>query len=234
MSEDRFGEGALEVRHIRVATGGHEVIAGIQPHCGANLVTLKVDGQEYIHYDEAALRSDERRYTGCFIMFPTPCRVPNGRYEFQGRTITQNKAGRLITIHGLVRDEAFDLTATDGGMALKLDITPEGPVYEAFPFPGRLSISLKLVETGLEYSFSYENRGETPAPVGFGVHPFWRIPAKREDVWVKIPCDESMVLEDLIPTGATQPVAGTVLDLREPRCLEGLEPDNVLLGRHGP
>jgi len=96
-----------------------------------------------------------------------------------------------------------------------------------------LSVSLRLLETGLEYSFSFENRGPSPAPVGFGLHPFWRIPGRREDVRVSIPCTRTMVLEKLIPTGATEEVAGTQLDLRDGRCLEGLDLDNVFLGRIG-
>jgi len=233
MPINRFDESMLEVQHIRAAISGHEVVAGVQPSCGANLVSLRIDGQEYLHYDEQALRSEEERFTGCFIMFPTPCRIPDGRYEFAGRTVTQTKGGRLYTIHGLVRDEAFAFELTDGGIDLSLDITPDHPVHEGFGFPGRLSVSLRLLETGLEYSFSFENRGPSPAPVGFGLHPFWRIPGRREDVRVSIPCTRTMVLEKLIPTGATEEVAGTQLDLRDGRCLEGLDLDNVFLGRIG-
>ncbi len=231
MSDNHLSDSMLEIQHIRAAINGHEVVAGVLPLYGANLVSLRIDGQEYIHYDQAALLSEAERFTGCFIMFPTPCRVPNGTYEFAGRTITQTKAGRLQTIHGLVRDEAFAVDLFDGGMDLSLEITPGHAVYEGFPFPGRLSVSLSLVETGLEYSFRFENHGSFAAPVGFGLHPFWRIPNERKDVYVKIPCAETMVLENLIPTGRTEPVAGTELDLREARSLEGLDLDNVFLAR---
>jgi len=233
MAENRFKKSMLQVQHVRAAVNGHEVVAGVQPMCGANLVSLRIDGQEYLHYDEEALLGDEERFTGCFIMFPTPCRVPDGRYEFAGRTVTQIKGGRLHTIHGLVRDEAFAFELTDGGIDLSLDITPDHPVHEGFPFPGRLSVSLRLLETGLEYSFSFENCGPSPAPVGFGLHPFWRIPGRREDVYLSVPCAQTMVLENLIPTGATEEAAGTPLDLRHGRCLEGLDLDNVFLGRTG-
>lgn len=233
MSKKSIRESMLDVQYIRAAINGHEVVAGVQPLCGANLVSLKVDGLEYIHYDRAALLSEEERFTGCFIMFPTPCRVPDGRYEFAGRTITQTKAGRPYAIHGLVRDEAFEFALTDGGCDLSLDITPDHPVHEGFPFPGRLSVSLVLVETGLQYNFRFENRGQLAAPVGFGLHPFWRIPGRRKDVYVKVPCAEAMVLENLVPTGGTEPVAGTEMDLRQGRCLEGLDLDTVFLARQG-
>ncbi len=197
-----------------------------------NLVSLAVDGQEYLHYDKPAMLA-EGAFSGCFIMFPTPCRIPDGVYRFGGRKIVQRKRGKRITIHGLVRDEEFQVTRDTNAMILTLAITPDHPVYEGFPFQSALVVKMKLVERGLEYSFQFRNEDEQPAPVGFGLHPFWRIPGRRSDAYVQVPCDRTMVLENLIPTGATQPVAGTSLDLREPRCLEGLEVDCVFLGRRG-
>ena len=231
MSEDRFGGGKLEVCDFEAEINGHKVAIGVQPRCGVNLVSLVVDGQEYIYYDEELLLGPEEMFTGCFIMFPTPCRIPDGKYEFQGRAITQTKAGELITIHGLVRDEEFQSDLGGDEIGFHLDITPDHPVHEGFPFPGRLSVALKLVERGLEYSFCFENRGDSPAPVGFGLHPFWRVPGRREDVCVKVPCEQSLLMENLIPNGKAEPVAGTPLDLRESRCLADLDVDNVFIDR---
>jgi aldose 1-epimerase len=222
----------LAVQTICATINGREVSAGVQPKCGANLVSLKIDGREYLHYDEAALLEREF-YTGCFIMFPTPCRVPEGRYRFDGREIVQRKRGKLFDIHGLVRDEEFQVSSGDHALRLKLAFSPGHPVYEAFPFRGELNVTMKLVDRGLEYSFEFRNLDERPAPAGFGLHPFWRIPGQRKDMFVRVPCERTMVLENLIPTGATREVAGTPLDLRQPRCLEGLELDCVFLGRRG-
>ncbi len=233
MSEERFCAEALEVRRFEANINGHQVVAGVQPRCGATLTSLKVDGQEYVYYDEALLRGPEEMFTGCFIMFPTPCRIPEGTYEFQGRTIRQNKAGRLIIIHGLVRDEAFEPELKGDEMRCRLEITPGHPAYEGFPFPGELSVTMKLVERGLHYSFCFENRGDSPAPVGFGLHPFWRVPGRREDVYVRVPCERTLLMENLIPTGVAEPVEGTQLDLREGRCLEGMDVDNVFIDRIG-
>ncbi len=233
MPEDRFGDGMLDIDYFKAEINGHRMVAGIQPRCGANLVSLKVDGNEYLHYDEEALRGPEEMYTGCFIMFPTPCRIPDGTYEFRGRRITQTKAGRLISIHGLVRDEEFAFEIADGVATGKLEITPAHPVYEGFPFPGLLTVELTLVERGLAYSFCFENRGDEPAPVGFGLHSFWRVPGRREDVYIRIPYAQAMLMEKLIPNGKIEPVAGTSLDLREPRCLAELAIDNAFTGRIG-
>ena len=231
MPESRFSGGVLDIEYFEADVNGHNVVAGVQPRCGANLVSLKVDGREYLYYDGEALLGPEEAFSGCFIMFPTPCRIPDGTYEFQGRTVTQRKAGRLIDIHGLVRDEPFQADTASGDIRFVLDITPDHPVHEGFPFPGRLSVALKLVECGLEYSFCFENRGDSPAPVGFGLHPFWLVPGRREDVYISVPCEQAMLMENLIPNGKAEPVAGTPLDLRESRSLAELDLDNVFIGR---
>ncbi len=227
-----LSKATLAIETLHATIGGHEVTAGIQPKCGANLISLVVDGQEYLHYDEAALLRDGT-FSGCFVMFPTPCRVPGGEYCFGGRKIVQRKRGELITIHGLARDEEFQVSREADAMSLTLSITPEHPVYEGFPFESVLTLKMKLVDRGLQYSFEFRNEDDRPAPVGFGLHPYWRIPGRRQDVFVQVPCDRTMVLENLIPTGATETVAGTPLDLRQSRCLEGTEVDCVFLGRQG-
>ena len=226
-------EDSLDIRTIRATRNGREVEAGIQPGCGGNLVSFKVDGQEYLHYDREALLDTERLFTGCFVMFPTPCRVPDGTYTFEGRKIIQTKRGEIQTIHGLVRDEPFEADFAEDRATLWLDITPDSPVYEGYPFESRLGLTLRCIEGGIEYGFCFENRGDAPAPVGFGLHPFWKVPGRREDVTVTIPCEKIMTLENLIPTGETQSVAGTELDLRHGRRLSEMEMDAVFLDRIG-
>jgi aldose 1-epimerase len=230
MANSRFSDEALATERISAVIGGHSVRAAVQPRCGANLVSLEVDGHEYLFYDASVLRGPDEMYTGCFVMFPTPCRVPDGQYEFQGRKIKQVKHGRVEAIHGLVRDEAFAFSRTDASITLSLDITPGHPVYEGFPFPGRLTVAISLIERGVAYSFQYYNTGKTDAPVGFGLHPFWRIPG-RGQTYIKVPCSKTVDLENLIPTGKATPVDGTPFDLRQPQCLAEMTVDNVWIGR---
>ncbi len=83
----------------------------------------------------------------------------------------------------------------------------------------------------MQISFEYENTGSTNAPFGYGLHPFWRIPGDRKDTWVQIPCDKTLELVNLIPTGNTCSVDGTDLDFRTCRSLEGIDIDNAFWGR---
>jgi aldose 1-epimerase len=225
------------------AIEGHQVSIQVLPMLGANLASLEVDGREFMHFDAQALLADTPEMTGAFQMFPTPCRLTGSRYVFEGREIRQRKHGEDVSIHGLVRDEPFAITRSEREIVAALDITEGHPVYEGFPFPGRLTTRYRLLARGVEVHSAFENRGPSSAPVGYGLHPYWRIPGRRvpaprpvrergrAGALVRIPADHVMELVDLIPTGKLIPVAGTEYDWREFRSLEGVEIDAVFYPR---
>jgi len=230
----RFTQDDLQAETIAATTGGHETRIAVLPRMGANLVSLQVDGREFIHFDREILFAAEPHMTGCFHMFPTPCRLGNSSYCFGGREIVQQKRGEKVQIHGLTRDEPFEIEKSERELIATLDFGERHPVYEGFPFPGRITIRYQLIARGVEATFSYENRGDADAPAGYGVHPFWQIPADRADVLVKVPADHRLEQDDpasQLPTGALIPVAGTQYDLRDYRSLADLFIDDVYYPR---
>jgi len=231
----RFTQADLEGEKLEAMIGGHRVGIEVLPRMGANLISFRVDGREFIHFDAARLMAEEPHMTGCFHMFPTPCRLGRSRFTFEGREIVQRKRGEEVTIHGLVRDETFEVTRSGLELVATLEFDQSHPVHEGFPFPGQVSVRYALVERGVEVSFSYHNRGERNAPVGYGIHPFWRLPANRATVQVKVPCEFRLELDDPVsqlPTGKLIPVGGTKYDLREYRSLADLFIDDVFYPRN--
>ena len=202
----------------------------VLPRLGANLVSLKVDGQEFIYLDKKELRSDGD-FTGCFMMFPTPCRLTDAKYTFAGKEIHQKKHGEVIDIHGLIRDEEFKVARTAERLVCSIEIDQKHPVYEGYPFPCIFSLEFGLLESGAEVKFKFENTGTEDAPFGFGLHAYWRIPNERKDVFIQVPCDKALELVNLIPTGNTVDVEGTELDLRSFRTLEGIDIDMAFWGK---
>lgn len=197
---------------------------------GANLSSLKIDGRELIYFSKETLLK-EGEYTGCFMMFPTPCRLTDSKYTFGGKDILQRKHGKDIFIHGLVRDETFEVSVTEDSLICSIEIDKNHPVYEGYQFPCRFSVEFNLLESGLEIKFCFVNTGTEDAPFGFGLHPFWIIPGERKDLYVQVPCDQTLDLVNLMPTGETTPVEGTNLDLRKYTSLDGVDIDNAFLGR---
>lgn len=234
----------LKSEIIRLAgpDGKCRATATVLPALGANLISFIVDGVEFIYWNEAAFLAD-RSFSGAFNMFPTPCRLAGCAYTFEGREIRQRKHGKDVFIHGLVRDESMKGLNTGEGITCRLDIGPEHPVFEGFPFRCSLLITHSLGEVrrpdsaraettvSLTVSFSLENTDERNIPCGYGIHPYWRLHGRRCDVAIRIPCDHVMELRELVPTGSVIPVAGTALDLRTPKPLENLDLDNIFWKR---
>jgi len=211
--------------------GRFALSARVTPGVGANLISFTVDGHELIYWDEAGFLAGDG-LTGAFTMFPTPCRLAGCAYEFEGRRITQTKHGEPVPIHGLVRDEAMQCRNDGDRVTSWIDITPDHPVYEGFPFTCCLRITHALCDDGLKVSFALENRDTRAIPFGYGIHTFWRIQGSRAETLVRLPCDYILDLADLVPTGGYTPVAGTALDLRQAKSLDGFYIDNAFWQKH--
>jgi len=216
---------------VEAEINGHSIEADVLTRLGANLASLKVDGRELIYFSRERLLETGDYYSGCFMMFPTPCRVTGAKYSFEGNEIKQKKYGQDVFIHGLIRDETFSAVRDGANLVCSIEIDKKHPVYEGYPFDCRLTFRFTPVERGLEIKFKYENTGTRPAPFGYGLHPFWRIPGERKDVFIQVPCKYVMELVNLIPTGKINEVEGTGLDLRSFKSLSEVSIDNVFWGR---
>jgi aldose 1-epimerase len=215
---------------LEVSRKGHTVKINIMPRLGANLCSFVVDGKELIYWsDDDLLKGGDMR--GCFHMFPTPCRVPDGKYTFQGKTYLQTKHDEPVIIHGLLRDETLEVRKGRQKLSCSIVVTKDHPIYEGYPFPCKFTIDYRIIERGLEIGFQYQNIGATDAPFGYGLHPFWKVAGARKDTAICVPCEYIMELANLIPTGAISKVAGTKLDFRKPTSLEGVDVDNVFWKR---
>lgn len=226
----KFTQADLHTEVLEARAEGHTVRIEVAPRMGANLVSFQVDGREFIHFDGATLLGDAPHMTGCFHMFPSPCRLRDSRYTFGGRQVHQQKRGVEYNIHGLVRDETFAITKGERELLASLEWNQGDPVCDGFPWPGRLALRYQLVPRGLQVNFAFENRAESPAPAGYGIHPFWAIPGDRAETLVKVPADFILEADDpvsLLPTGKLVPVEGTKYDLRRYRTLAGLFLDDV-------
>ena len=229
-----FTPSDLRPETLEATISGHATRIAVLPRMGANLVSFQMDGREFIHFDAPRVLADSGQMTGCFHMFPTPCALDKGRYVFQGREVVQQKRGEVISNHGLLRDETFAITKTDTELTAWLEWGEGDAVYEGFPWAGRVEIRYRLIARGLEVRFAFENRGDSPAPVGYGIHPFWQFTCDRADALVKVPAEYRLALDNYVdqnPTGELIPVEGTKYDLRDYRPLAGLFIDDVFWPR---
>lgn len=139
------------------------------------------------------------------IMFPFCDRIPRGRYSFEGRSFqlpVNQEDGSAI--HGLIHNRPGRIvgrTTTRSAEMLHLAwILGEDSFY---PFRIDFDLHYHLDPRGLSLLFHAVNRGTGPAPVGFGWHPYFRLPGDNpDDYTLTLPGASYVeVEENLLPTG---------------------------------
>lgn len=165
---------------------------------------------------------------GLPLLFPFPNRIREGEFTFQGRKYRVDPPR-----HGFVRDRPWTVVetgASDGEGAwirCRLDAADHpDTILSQFPFPFVVETTHRLREGRLDLNVVATNTGHSEMPVGFGIHPYFRLPARGT---IQVPAENRWELIDNLPTGTVLP-PDEAHDLRRPRALSGLELDDIYGG----
>jgi aldose 1-epimerase len=208
--------------------------ARIAPEAGANLFSLKVGGEELLHQPEK-LADLKLNRSGTPILFPTPNRVRDAKLTFEGREFTFEANNQKNFIHGFVRKRPWQAkppraSKTGATAELSIDWNEAQPEWQRFPLAHRLTVTYTLGKDGVRIQYDVENLGKDRLPYGFGLHPWFRVPSERKDVFIQVPAAQRMEAQEMLPTGRLLDVAGTPYDLRKPKSIDGLAIDDVYFG----
>lgn len=168
---------------------------------GGGLRTYRVDGADVV----AGYADDEVcRFGRGQVLMPWPNRIRDGKYTFDGADLQLglSEAALHNASHGLVRWATWQLHwHADDWSALTVRT-------RLHPQPGwngilDLSVNYVLEPHGLVVSVHASNVGATPAPFGFGAHPYIALgDTPLAEVELLVPAGrEVLVDEQLIPTG---------------------------------
>ena len=217
---------------ITLKGAGHEV--SLLPVNGFNLFAWTYEGQEIL-MKPADIHAFGSKY-GIPVLFPTPNRVKNGEYTWQGKTYTLQKRGVKLMRHGLVMDEPFTLTEVYANQEMaicsaEIAIRPGSALYEGYPFACRLAITYTLTAQGLRMDAKIENLGDALMPFGFALHPYFSKRGDASRCYIRVPVRRYYETdENLIPTGRILPAdEGKVLD-DDFHSVESLYLDTVFRG----
>jgi len=207
--------------------------ARIAPSAGANLLGLTYGGLELILCPESMEEFDGSR-PGTPVLYPTPCRIPGGKFTFLGKEFDFGINRDDTHIHGLVRNMPWQYETPkvdQNGVSLYtwIEFSPGGPLYEKFGYDHTLSLVYRLGAKGLRIIYEVANRSGEPLPYGFGFHPYFNYPGEREEVYLRVPAAGRMLMEELIPTGGIAELEGKY-DLRQMKPAAGLALDDVFTG----
>ena len=173
---------------------------------------------------------------GAPVLFPFPSRIRDGEAHFSGKLIKlDRRPGQLHAIHGLVAGAPWRVerrgVVPDGAFARCSIVADPGRILRQFPFPFRHALTWRLSGKTLRIDVEAENTGAEPMPLGFGWHPYFRLPLNvdgdRAAAMIEVPASRQWELEDtLVPTGKTIPVAAD-RDFRHAGALGGTYLDDV-------
>jgi len=177
---------------------------------------------------------------GSPLLFPFPNRVRDATYAFKGRCYQlEVNTPEGHHIHGFVRNRPWRVKeATADGRGARLTcafISGAYPdVLRQYPFPFVLLVTYTLAGNTLRLSATARNVGTGALPMGFGIHPYFRLPLAKDgrpcDARIQVPAARLWTLgHDKLPLGGTQPVPSD-LDYRTLRPVGDAELDHLYGG----
>jgi aldose 1-epimerase len=94
-----------------------------------------------------------------------------------------------------------------------LDFDDDPRLVAAFPYPHRLTYYVALGGDQLAVELTVTPTASEPVPVSFGFHPYLTLPGSNRRNWaLELPVCRRAVLENGLPTGATERLAPHQLD----------------------
>lgn len=138
------------------------------PSRGGLVTRYVVEGVPVLFMDEATLLDPQKSVRGGVpLLFPIAGKAP---------------LGSALSQHGFARKlpwEVLSAVADDdtARVECRLTSTPETLAVWPFPFEARLAVS--LFDQRLLLEFAFQNRGQTPMPLHFGLHPYFCVGDKQ-------------------------------------------------------
>ncbi len=214
-------------------TGKERAAVELAPEGGANLFGFSVDGTDYIvdFTQEAG-----QELLGSPVLYPTPNRVRNATFEFEGDVFTFAANDGTNFLHGLVKDSPWvydEPVVADDGICVttRIAFEPGTEIFRRFPIRNTLEIKLTLRPDSIRYDFTVTNSDEKRRlPHGLAIHPYFPIIGPRESIRIQVPATQWMEAENLLPTGRLLDLQDGPADMREPTPLSELDLDDVFWG----
>ena len=214
------------------------ITIGIAPDLGSNMFRFRVGERDVIYCEPELLK--QRDFTGNFVLWPFPNRMRDKRYVYRGQAYSleelKRPRGNAVLIHGFVFDQRwlYERPIADRHSARVttfIDITPESPFYQGYPFESRLSLTYTLTHNGVTVTYRVQNNGTKDMPFGFALHPYFATLSGKEGTLVRLPATAVMEADDeLLPTGRLlniESIMYAMFDLRQPVPVANLKLDHV-------
>lgn len=212
-----------------------ETVARLAPSAGANLFSIRIGGVEYLRQPQS-LKDLPGFAFGNPVLYPTPNRVKDSRFEFDGRVVRfQPNAGKNF-LHGLVGRHVWQVTATrhdrlSASIQCEAEFGEGTELHALFPFPHRLRLTVLVRERTVRWTYEVDNQaGQRPVPFGFALHPYFVYQGSRKATFLTIPATHWMESDQQLPSGKLVSAENSKIPLGRAHSLEGTQYDDVFWG----
>lgn len=205
---------------ITLSYGGgrsnESISLSIRPDVGNRIISIMYGTNELLYADT----NIAKLYTegGIPILYPTPDRVKNGTFTFDGRTVVMKHplTPYPVAQNGIVLDDRWSYSAPEfvpGGVAFKAwyVVDSNNPRFSAFPWVHRLTVTYTLMNDRVLIAYEVKNSDSTRFGFGLGLKPYWRVTGT-----VRIQADIPSIMD--FSKGSAAPVNSSN-DIRRPRLL---------------
>lgn len=206
----RTSENGLELINLKEEQTGTEI--ALLPGYGASLHAFRVRKEGVLfnaidnYRDLDELEKEMGRSFKSPKLSPFPCRIADGKYEFEGKEYQfANIFADGTAIHGLLYNKAFTVTEEDAGdssasLSLEYWYKKENAAY---PFAYNCAVRYVLREGNLlEVVTTVTNLDNQVMPIADGWHPYFQLGGKIDNWMLQFHASAIVEFNDrLIPSG---------------------------------
>ena len=204
---------SVEERRFRgepaVTLTAGELTAVFLPGLGMTGVSLRHRGREHLALPGGLNALRAGKTLGLPLLAPWANRLARRRYRAAGVTVDLDGMplrtdDNGLPIHGLLVGQPGwgieQRRARRGSAELRASIDVDAP---AFPFPHRIEVAVTAHDQELGVETTVVPTGRRSVPVGFGWHPYLRVPGTPRSRWrLRLPARTHLTLDDRgIPNG---------------------------------
>ena len=179
--------GPFEVWRLTDGSAVVELAAGR----GALVSRYEIQSTPVLFLDRATFDDPARNVRGGIpVLFPFAGKPP------PGSPLPQHGFARTLpwTVTEAIADEAM--------ARVECVLTDSPQTRAAWPYPFRLTQAVSLADARLTLEWALENRGDTPMPLHFGIHPYFAVTQKQA---VRVDGAEGVAFDNT--SGLERPVA---------------------------
>lgn len=193
--------------------GDHEVVI---VQVGGGLRTYRLGDRDLLHgYPQDAKADAGRGQT----LMPWPNRIRDGKYTFAGKDqqLALTEPARANASHGLIRWADWTVVQHDSDAIVVEHLLRPQPGWD---WTLRLQVAYTLSAVGLMVTPAATNLSDTPAPFGYGSHPYLTAGEDIVDeLMLTVPGARTITVDERLNAIGTAPVDGTAYDFRSGRAI---------------